>query len=93
MAEVCLDSSPRTLQSGFSPADRENVTDVQKHLELPSGTLTGPEGPGVGEGTREQSALSWGRGGWTPQVSYLGGQRLPVPQLSDCRPGLPAQAQ
>ena len=70
--------------------------EVQKHLELASGTLTGPKGPrGVcvegetwrgGDQEAERSAL--GGGGRTPQVSYLGGQRLPVAQPAHCGPGL-----
>lgn len=85
----------RTQVPGPSSQDSLQLTrrtwlwDVQKHLELPSGTLTGPEGPrGCGEGTREQSAVRWVAGGRTAQVPYLGGQRLPVPQPAHCRPGL-----
>ena len=39
--------------------------DVQKHLELPSGTLTGPEGPrgcGGGDQRADRSALGGGDG-------------------------------
>lgn len=42
---------------------------------------------GGGDQGAERTELGVG-GGRTPQVSYLGGQRLPVPQPAHCRPGL-----
>ena len=90
VAEVCLDPSPGTLQSGFSPADQEDV--ALGCTEAPRTTLRHPYWPrgppgvwGRGPGSRPQCA---GWGGRAAQVSYLGGQRLPVPQPAHCRPGL-----
>lgn len=97
VADVCLDPGPWTLQSGVSPADRENValgcTEALRtslwHPYWPKGS------PGVcveGEtwrgGDREAEHSALGGGGRTPHVSYLGGQRLPVPQPAHCGPGL-----